>query len=137
MSAARPPMDTIDRAIVEATQAGLPLTSRPYAEVAAAIGVSSTLIDNMRNGKQSVRPDICEKIIQAYPEFKDYLKGEYSGATDSSQPPPDLQAEQMKQIIVSLQQIVDDYTAENATLREEYKLMRDKYIALLEKGYKN
>lgn len=106
-------------------------------EIAAAIGVSRTLIDNMRNGKQPVRPDICEKIIQAYPEFKGYLKGEYSGATDNSQASPDLQAEQMKQIITSLQQIVDDYTAENATLREEYKLMRDKYIALLEKGYKN
>ncbi len=44
MSAARPPMDTIDRAIVEATQAGLPLTSRPYAEVAAAIGVSEEFV---------------------------------------------------------------------------------------------
>lgn len=44
MSAARPPMDTIDRAIVEATQAGLPLTSQPYAEVAAAIGVSEEFV---------------------------------------------------------------------------------------------
>ncbi len=32
-------IDTIDRRIVEATQAGLPLTAAPYAEVAAQIGL--------------------------------------------------------------------------------------------------
>jgi len=31
-------MDTLDRAIIEATQAGLPLTARPYAAVAAQVG---------------------------------------------------------------------------------------------------
>jgi DNA-binding Lrp family transcriptional regulator len=42
-------MDTIDRAIVEATQAGLPLAPRPYAEVAAAVGVSEeTVIARLR-----------------------------------------------------------------------------------------
>ncbi len=31
-------MDTLDRAIIEATQAGLPLTPRPYATVAELVG---------------------------------------------------------------------------------------------------
>ncbi len=33
------PLDAIDRAIVEATQAGLPLTDQPYHEVARQIGI--------------------------------------------------------------------------------------------------
>lgn len=33
-------MDALDRALIEATQAGLPLTARPYAAVAARIGTS-------------------------------------------------------------------------------------------------
>jgi DNA-binding Lrp family transcriptional regulator len=35
-------MDELDRAIVRATQAGLPLTTAPYADVAAAIGSNET-----------------------------------------------------------------------------------------------
>ena len=34
------PLDAIDRSIVKATQAGLPLTPAPYAEVAAVIGLT-------------------------------------------------------------------------------------------------
>jgi DNA-binding Lrp family transcriptional regulator len=34
-------MDSLDRAIIEATQAGLPLLPEPYAEVAARVGASS------------------------------------------------------------------------------------------------
>ena len=34
-------LDHIDRAIVRATQAGLPLVSRPYAEVAAGLGLDA------------------------------------------------------------------------------------------------
>jgi DNA-binding Lrp family transcriptional regulator len=33
-------LDAIDRALVEATQAGLPLVERPFAAVAAAVGVT-------------------------------------------------------------------------------------------------
>lgn len=33
-------LDTTDRAIIEATQAGLPLTQRPYHDIAERIGVS-------------------------------------------------------------------------------------------------
>lgn len=36
------PMDAIDRSIVKATQAGLPLTPQPYAEVAEIIGLTET-----------------------------------------------------------------------------------------------
>jgi len=32
------PLDTLDRAIIAATQGGLPLTPAPYADVAAAVG---------------------------------------------------------------------------------------------------
>lgn len=39
MSAAAP-LDALDRAIVKATQAGLPLVAQPYAAVAAAVGAS-------------------------------------------------------------------------------------------------
>lgn len=34
------PLDALDRAIVKATQAGLPLVAQPYAAVAAAVGAS-------------------------------------------------------------------------------------------------
>lgn len=34
------PLDAIDRRIVRATQAGLPLTPKPYAEVAAVLGLT-------------------------------------------------------------------------------------------------
>jgi DNA-binding Lrp family transcriptional regulator len=37
-------LDATDRRIVEATQAGLPLTPRPYAAVAAALGLSETAV---------------------------------------------------------------------------------------------
>ena len=37
-------LDAIDRAIVRATQAGLPLVARPYAAVAAAIGVAPEVV---------------------------------------------------------------------------------------------
>jgi siroheme decarboxylase len=37
-------LDPIDRRIVEATQAGLPLTPRPYAAVAEALGLSETAV---------------------------------------------------------------------------------------------
>ena len=33
-------LDAADRALIEATQGGLPLVPRPYAAIAAAIGVS-------------------------------------------------------------------------------------------------
>ena len=35
-----PALDTVDRAIIRETQAGLPLTARPYEAVARAVGVS-------------------------------------------------------------------------------------------------
>lgn len=34
------PLDAIDRSIVQATQAGLPLTPQPYAEIAAVLGLT-------------------------------------------------------------------------------------------------
>lgn len=34
------PLDAVDRRIVQATQAGLPLTPQPYAEVAAMLGLT-------------------------------------------------------------------------------------------------
>ena len=34
-----PPLDGIDRSIIEATQAGLPLTPEPYQEIAQKIGI--------------------------------------------------------------------------------------------------
>jgi len=37
-------LDEVDRAIIEATQAGLPLTSRPYDVVAERVGVEPALI---------------------------------------------------------------------------------------------
>ena len=37
-------LDTIDRAIIEATQAGLPLTSRPYDVVAERAGVDAACV---------------------------------------------------------------------------------------------
>ena len=41
-------IDAIDRRIVEATQAGLPLTAEPYAEAAAKIGIDEgELLDRM------------------------------------------------------------------------------------------
>ena len=36
------PIDAIDRSIVKATQAGLPLTPQPYAEVAEVIGLTES-----------------------------------------------------------------------------------------------
>ena len=36
------PLDAIDRSIVKATQAGLPLTPQPYAEVAEVIGLTES-----------------------------------------------------------------------------------------------
>ena len=39
-----PDWDTVDRAIIEATQAGLPLTSMPYDEVAQKIGVTPSVV---------------------------------------------------------------------------------------------
>ena len=39
-----PDWDTVDRAIIEATQAGLPLTSMPYDEVAQRIGVTPSVV---------------------------------------------------------------------------------------------
>lgn len=44
MNAAAPALDIVDRAIVAATQAGLPLSSHPYAEVAAQVGVSEEVV---------------------------------------------------------------------------------------------
>lgn len=42
-------LDGMDRAIVEATQGGLPLTPRPYLEIAQQIGIPvDTLMDRMR-----------------------------------------------------------------------------------------
>ena len=38
----RTPLDTLDRAIIAATQGGLPLTPTPYADVAAAVGSDET-----------------------------------------------------------------------------------------------
>lgn len=40
----RHPMDDIDRAIVEATQAGLPLVPQPYHAIAAQIGVTPDVV---------------------------------------------------------------------------------------------
>ncbi|HVH04307.1 MAG TPA: AsnC family transcriptional regulator [Amaricoccus sp.] len=37
-------LDPTDRRIVEATQAGLPLTARPYAAVAAALGIDEAAV---------------------------------------------------------------------------------------------
>lgn len=36
------PLDPIDRRIVQATQAGLPLTPSPYADIAATLGLTET-----------------------------------------------------------------------------------------------
>ena len=38
----RPPVDEADRRLLAAIQHGLPLTSRPYAEIAAGLGISET-----------------------------------------------------------------------------------------------
>ena len=55
MSGACRSIDTLDRAILEVTQAGLPLTPSPYAEIAMAIGtteadVTARLGDMMARG---------------------------------------------------------------------------------------
>ena len=39
-----PPIDEIDRRIIRATQAGLPLTARPYHAVAAQLGLAPDLV---------------------------------------------------------------------------------------------
>lgn len=39
-TAARPPLDAVDRAIIVATQRGLPLVPQPYHAVAAIVGVA-------------------------------------------------------------------------------------------------
>ncbi len=39
-----PPVDDIDRRIIIATQAGLPLCERPYAALAEAVGLPATLV---------------------------------------------------------------------------------------------
>jgi DNA-binding Lrp family transcriptional regulator len=49
------PIDDIDRAIIEATQAGLPLTAQPYEDVADQIGIPaeeimSRMRDMLQNG---------------------------------------------------------------------------------------
>ena len=47
-------MDTLDRAIIEATQAGLPLTPRPYATVAEQVGSDeATVMARMRAMQES------------------------------------------------------------------------------------
>ncbi|MCB1540278.1 MAG: AsnC family transcriptional regulator [Rhodoblastus sp.] len=40
MSSAQRSIDTVDRAILEATQAGLPIVAAPYAAIAARVGIS-------------------------------------------------------------------------------------------------
>ena len=49
MNAAPASQDAIDRAIVQATQAGLPVVSHPYAAIAAEIGVpEDVVVDRLR-----------------------------------------------------------------------------------------
>jgi len=57
-------MDVVDRAIVQATQAGLPLTARPYHEIAAQIGVPPELV--MRR-MQAMQEDGVIRRIGAVP----------------------------------------------------------------------
>ncbi|HMN73180.1 MAG TPA: AsnC family transcriptional regulator [Rhodoblastus sp.] len=42
MSGRQRPLDALDRAILEATQAGLPIVATPYAEIAARVGASES-----------------------------------------------------------------------------------------------
>jgi DNA-binding Lrp family transcriptional regulator len=54
------PVDPIDRRIVAATQAGLPLTERPYAEIAGRIGLSPAEV--MRRMRRLLAAGIIRRI---------------------------------------------------------------------------
>lgn len=100
-------------------------------DIAKKIKVPRSTIDNMRAGKQKVRRDVLEKIIAQYPQFGEYL--EQRGGDDGGQSsPPDEQAEQLKQMLLDMQQIVADYAKRNSILEEKYIQMTEKYTALLE-----
>lgn len=104
----------------------------------ASTGITYNVLRNMKHNRQAVTDEVVNKIQATYPQFEKYL--EQAGREDSGQTSaPDEQAEQFKQIIESLKQIVAEQAGEKATLEErnaalerEYKIMRDKYIALLE-----
>lgn len=106
------------------------------------IGVTYDVLNNMKRGRQHIPREKIDLAISIYPQFEKYL--EQAGREDNGKASaPDEQAEQFKQILASMQQIVEEYASKNSTLEEqyrimeqEYKKMRDKYIELLEKSIK-
>ncbi len=48
-------MDSLDRAIIEATQAGLPLVTEPYAAVASQVGASSGEVMRRMQGIHNIQ----------------------------------------------------------------------------------
>ncbi|WP_456378092.1 siroheme decarboxylase subunit beta [Thiolapillus sp.] len=60
MSTANTPLDDLDRAIIQATQAGLPLTRKPYASIAEEVDSTPALI--MERMQQMLDKGIIRRI---------------------------------------------------------------------------
>ncbi len=60
MTDTNPPIDAIDREIIEATLVGLPLTPQPYHDIAENLGLEAA--DVMRRFKRMLRDGIIRRI---------------------------------------------------------------------------
>jgi DNA-binding Lrp family transcriptional regulator len=60
MTAAAPPIDLIDRSLIQATQAGLPLCPKPYEAIAEVVGISAE--DVMQRMKRMLAAGIVRRI---------------------------------------------------------------------------
>ncbi len=57
---ASPPIDSVDRALIQATQSGLPLCPEPYAAVADAVGISAD--EAMRRMQRMLAAGVIRRI---------------------------------------------------------------------------
>ena len=108
-------------------------------QFAKDIGVSYDTLNNLKRGRQRISKELLATISRKYPQFEAYALADQQRGDNTGQASPDEQAEEMKQIVEKLTQIVDDYVKRNSTLedwyskmKEDYKTLNEKYIQLLE-----